>query len=300
MANLPTDVANQALDAAGVDFTMGDIEEGSRAAQVSLRAYRQCLMQLLRGAHWNFARKSAPLTLLADASGNTPNVGTQVPVSQFIYEYEYPVDCMKMRFVPWNFPPSVSGAGVPAGNIQIPNVPQTTGTTGLAQVGQRIRPAKWLETLDYNYPPPAGTINWEVQGVSPQGRIVILTNVQNAQAVYTSLVLYPSVWDALFRGAFVSYLASEIIVPLSKDKKFALSYRPQLIAAVKDKLTQARIADGNEAWATNDIPVDWIQRRRSGGFGFWGWGGQGGGLGGDDWGNFSGWDSCSFSDGSVF
>ena len=78
MVYRPTDIMNQALDAMGWETTIGDAEEGSREARVLLRAYRECLRQMLRGAHWDWARKTAPLTLLADATGQTQNVGTIV------------------------------------------------------------------------------------------------------------------------------------------------------------------------------------------------------------------------------
>ena len=92
---LPTDIANQAIDAIMWPEVLGDLEDGSHEAAIVLRAYRQCLMQLLRAAHWAFARKTAPLILLADATGNSPNVGTVVPNPWFCYEYEYPTDCAK-------------------------------------------------------------------------------------------------------------------------------------------------------------------------------------------------------------
>ena len=193
---LPTNVANQALDAIGWPDVLGDIEEGSREAQISLRAYRQCLQQLLRAANWSFARKQAPLQLLADASGNTPNVGTQVP-QPFIYEYEYPTDCMRVRFIPWNL--NNQADLVPSNNIQIPSTPLVTGIGQQPWLGLRIRPARFVVSTDFNYPPPAGTQTWDVQGVSPAGRTVILTNVRYATAGYTSLVLYPNLWDSLFR-----------------------------------------------------------------------------------------------------
>lgn len=297
--NLPQDIANQALDAAGIDFTIGDLEEGTRPAQVLLRAYGQCLRQLLRGVHWDFARKTAPLTLLADASGQTPNVGSQVPVP-FLYEYSYPTDCMKVRFVPWNGPGLVSP--VPPSNIQLPPVPLLTGQGNGQQplTGQRLRPARFTIATDYNYPPPPGQITWEVQGVSPEGRTVVLTNVKQALCVYTALMLYPSVWDVLFRSALVSYLASEICLPLHKDKKLALALRPQLIGTVKTKLTQARLVDGNEGWYTSDIPVDWMQYRNSGGWrGSGSFGGEGG-AGGECGVLGYGWDACGFADGSAY
>lgn len=300
MSSLPQDIANQALDAAGVDFTIGDMEEGTRPAQVLLRAYGQCLRQLLRGANWDFARKTAPMTLLADASGQTANVGSQVPVP-WLYEYSYPTDCMKVRFIPWNGPGLVSPP--PPSNIQLPPVPLLTGQGNGQQplTGQRLRPARFVIATDFNYPPPPGQITWEVQGVSPEGRTVVLTNVKQALCVYTALMLYPSVWDVLFRAALVSYLASEVCLSLHKDKKLALALRPQLIAAVKEKLAEARRVDGNEAFTNTTMSVDWMQYRNSGGWrGNTGSFGPDGGFGGDCGVFGYGWDSVGFSDGSAY
>ena len=240
MAQFPSDVAQQAIDASGVDYLLGDIEDGSRPAQVLLRAYQQCLTQLLRGANWDFARKTAPLTLLADATGNTPNVGTLVPVP-WTYEYAYPTDCCKARFIPWN--QATQNPGIPPGNI-VPSATPSPIVTGLGnpQIGSGIvRPARFVIANDSNYPPPAGSTSWEVQGVSPSSRTVILTNVQSAYLVYTALILYPSQWDSLFRAALVSYLASEIALPLAQDKKLGLAMRAQNIQIFKAKLEQARL-----------------------------------------------------------
>lgn len=294
MSSLPTDIANQALDAIGYDVAIGDLEEGTRPAQVMLRAYGQCLRQLLRGAHWDFARRTAPLTLLADATGQTANVGNQVPVP-WTYEYAYPIDCAKARFIPWN--QASQNPGTPTGNIT-PSNPNSPVVAGLAQPplsGQRIVPARFTVATDPNYPPQAGQITWEVQGLSPQGRTVILTNVQNAQLVYTAIMLYPSVWDAQFRAAMVAYLASEVVLPLAgKDKKFGLTLRAQQIEIAKAKIKAARLTDGNEGFYSSDIRVDWMAARNVGGA----WGpnayGSQGGLGVTGY----GWDSVSFCDGS--
>lgn len=293
MSNLPQDVSNQALDAAGIDFTLGDMEEGTRPAQVILRAYGQCLRQMLRAANWSFARKTADLVLLADATGNTPNVGTKVP-TPWIYDYQYPIDCLKARFIPWN--PASQISSPPAGNIQIPSTPLMTGL-GSYLPGQRIRPARFQIATDYNYPPPAGSNVWETAGVSPVGRTVVLTNVQNAQLVYTALMVYPSVWDPLFRSAFVAYLASEIAFPLSDDKKFGLQVRAQQIAIVKQKLTEARLTDGNESVSSSDVAVDWMRTRNVGGGA--GWHGPNS-SGGEFGGNGGGYDGLMLADGATF
>ncbi len=297
MANLPTDIANQSLDAIGADIVLGDIEDGKREAQVVLRAYRQCLAQLLRAAHWDFARKTTPLVLLADASGNTANVGTIVPVP-WIYEYAYPEDCMKVRFVPWNWqqaPPT------PPGNIVPPAAgsPIMTNLSSPPLTGARLRPARFVVATDFNYPPPQGQITWETQGVSPQGRTVICTNVQFAQVVYTALLQYPSVWDALFRAAMVAYLASEIALPIwvRRDHKFGIQMRNEQIKLAKEKIMQARVTDGNEGHYSSDISVDWMRSRNTGagsGIGYGGWPDGGAGV----WGY--GWDNCGFADGTAY
>lgn len=289
--NLVQDVANQALDACGSETTLGDLQDGSREAQVILRAYSQTLRQIHRAVNWNFARMQAPLLLLADASGNTPNVGTLVCDFQFIYEYAYPTDCMKVRFIPWHGNPN---SPAPGGNIQIPTTPLVTGLALMP--GRRIRPARFQIATDPNYPAPPGS-NYDVQGISPTNRTVICTNVPQAQAVYTALQVYPSLWDPLFRRAFVSALASEIAFPLNKDKKLGMAIRAQQIQILKQTLIEARLADGNESASSSDLRVDWMSTRFTGGS----WGtGHGSAHGGSYDGGWGGYDSIMLADGSTF
>ena len=305
-ANAPTDVANQALDAIAINFELGDIEQGGRVPNVLLRAYGQCRGQLLRAAPWAFARKQSPLLLLADATGQTAGVGTQVPSTQFIYEYAYAIDCARIRYIPWN---PFYNPGAPSGNITPadPAAPIMTGLTQNGAVGQRIRPSKYLVTNDPNYSAAQGSNAAALQGQSPQGNTVILSNVPQASCVYTFDALYPSLWDHLFRAAMVAYLAQEVALPLwvDKDRKMGMELRAQQIAITKEKLLQARIADGNEMFVSSDIPVDWIAARNTGGagggFGFGpgiiaGYGLDGTiGCWGGGWGG-----SCGFADGSAF
>ena len=125
--------------------------------------------------------------------------------------------------------------------------------------------------------------------MSPQGRTVVLTNVRNATLVYTSLVLYPSMWDSQFRAALVAFLAAEIAFPLAADKKFGMAIRRDNYAIVKQKLNEARVSDGNEVGFANvDHTPDWIRTRAVGGRGY---GGEDGVLG-------YGWDACSFEGGA--
>lgn len=295
----PTAIANLALDAASLNFTLGDIQEGTRPAQVCLRAYGDCLRQLLRSANWNCARKQAPLFLLADATGQTPNVGRRVPGSQFTYAYALPTDAAKIRYIPWN--PFLLPA-VPADNIVPPDsdAPLTTNSGQPAYLQQRPVPARFLVTTDVNnIPEGAGN---DIQGISPIGRTVVLTNVKNADAIYTFNAMWPSIWDYHFRAAMVAYLASEIAVPLAepKDKRFAVAERDRNIAIATEKIKQARISDGQEGWHSSDLSVDWMRVRVSGGYGGWGSGGAGWGNGGGGGYLFGGWDACGFGNGSAY
>jgi hypothetical protein len=325
MSQTPTDIAQAAVDAAGSDVVLDDLEEGTREAQVVLRQYKTCLMQLLRGAMWNFARKQAPMVLLADATGQTPNVGATV-IRPWTYEYIYPGDCVKARFVPHNFDQNVA---IPPGNLlpyallptrtatspstndgsnfdsdfgppPTPNAayegPIVTPLSGplyggmiSANTGARLRPARFLEATDFNYPPASGEDWSQTQGVSPQGRTVILTNVPNAELVYTALMLYPSTWDPLFREALIAYIAGQIALPLNRDKKLGMALRRENYAIAKQKIEQARIANGNEGITDTSHSVDWMRFRNSG------WRGIGGREGEGGPGVFGyGWDSCGF------
>lgn len=289
----PESVANEALDAAGVDFTIGQLTEGTRPAQVTLRKYATCLRQLLRGAHWTFARREAYLQLVADASGQTPNVGTLVP-SNFQYSYSLPVDCAKVRYIPANLYGVIP---VPPSNIT-PNgegAPLTTVSTQPGWTGQRIVPTRFLITNDVNYiPDGAGN---DIQGVSPVGQTLICSNQQNARCVYTFYATYPNLWDELFRSAMVALLASEIALPLATKKAEGERRRNENIQIAKDKIREARAISGNETWASSDLSVDWMRVRNSGGYSNgYGWGGGPYGAGY----LFGGYDALYFENSSAY
>ena len=286
----PTAIGNQVLDACGVHKTLGDIESGTDEANVILRAYRQNLQQLLRAAHWGFARRQSPLVLLADASGQTANVGTQVQ-TPWNYAYAWPNDCMKARFVPWN-PFGLDTTSTPTGNIAIPTTP--VGPVGLQVPQVRLIPARFLVGTDPNYPAAPGVAYDQVQGTSPGGSTVIMTNVKNASLVYTSNIVWPSLWDSQFRQALVAMIASNVVLRLQPDVKVGMALRKDNIAIAMGAIKAARITDGNEAgFANTDHIPDWLTTRNTGG-----WGNQG------TYGTFGfgvlgyGYDAIGFADGS--
>ena len=268
----PSDICQEALDLACVEYTLGDIEtEGTREAQVLLRKYRPCLAALLRSARWTFARKQQPMQILGDITGTL--TASQLVIQPWTYEYALPNDCVQARFVP--FAPLLTNGVGPPGNISLPPTP-ISATPGAVAIGPyyRLRPSRFLISRDTNYPPTPGQ-NWEdVQGVSPAGQTVVLSDVPCASLVYTSLVLYPNEWDSLFREALVAYLASEVVGSLQRDKRLAMQLKRDLLAELQVKVMAARVADANEGWPVNDHIPDWIRARHAGGRGFGGlaWG----------------------------
>jgi len=141
-----TDVAQEALDAAGLDITVSDIEDGTTAAQLLSRKYRPCLGALLRAAHWRFARMQQPMVCLGDVSGVlTPST---LVIQPWNFEYALPNDCVNPIFLPYNPPTNVP---VPQGNISIPATPIAPGFAGASVLpGVGLIPARFLHARDTN------------------------------------------------------------------------------------------------------------------------------------------------------
>jgi hypothetical protein len=282
----PTSICNQALQAAGLRIVLGDIEEGTEAAAVCLRNYSECVRQMLRGAHWDWARRQTALTLVGDASGQTVGVSATVP-GGFQYSYAYPADCAKLRFIPANYTNVISPA--PSGNITPAEGSSPISTATVPVVTGRLEPSRFLIANDPNLPGDGNAI----PGSSPIGSTIICSNMQNAIGVYTLQAMWPNLWDSLFRSAVVDYIASEIAFVLHTDKKLGLAVQDRLAGRAQAKLSEARRTNGNESWASSDLAVDWMRFRMSGGYGYWGnnWGVGPGVL-------FGGWESVGFSGGN--
>jgi hypothetical protein len=273
----PEGVCNLALDACGLDMTIGSLQEGSRAAQVCLRFYSRGVQQILLGALWDFARRQVDLELVADATGQTEDVGDTVP-GPFTYAYAYPVDCLRLRYIPARTDIDVP---VPAGNIVPSGSPAPIISNLNPGIVGGVLPTRFLVTGDTeNIPDDASN---EVPGISPTSRTVILSNQRYARGVYTYKAMYPNLWSATFRQAAVAFIASQIALPLHEDKKFGMLMRRENIAIAQGAINEARRTNGNESWSSSDLAVDWMRFRVSGGSGGpWGGTGPGALFGGID------------------
>lgn len=98
------DVVNLALVRLGYHETIGDIYEGSKAANAALAIYGQTRDETLRISGWGFAESTVALSLLkqAPATGYGAwrpwSVATDPPLP-WRYEYLYPDDCLQVRAI---------------------------------------------------------------------------------------------------------------------------------------------------------------------------------------------------------
>lgn len=323
---LPIDICNRATDALGLGITLGSFDDGTDASEACRRLYGPQLRQLLRTSNWAFARKRAPLQLLADATGQTPTVGTQVE-PPWLYAYAWPIDGVRARWMPWSgFAPAglaSPGFAPPSGQISLPNVPIMPNlNTGIAWPWGR--PARFLCAVSDQYPVQVGPQDWDslpdldyIEGVGPNSRRIILTNVPpfgsfgaqaGAQLVYTFLCLEIEVWDDLFSEAMVAVMASRLAMPLiagapdatDRDKQRAVSERNNQVAMAKNIIREARVASAQEAgWPqSTSHEAEWIRARRSSRARWGAWGDEG--LGAGPGVTYMGWESIGFADGSVY
>ncbi len=121
--------------------------------------------------------------------------GAVTPVPPWAFEYLYPADCIRLRQVR----PPLSGAG----SLSDPNDPK---------------------------PIPA---NVAFDTISAQATKVILTNQQNALAVYTSSSVTPAQWDSAFFDAVVRRLANPLALALSGRPDLATESLQQAGAAAQ-------------------------------------------------------------------
>ncbi len=259
----PTDVANIALGEIGQRSRISSFEDGTPASQAAALFYTPKLQMLTRAAPWDSMRAQRVLTLLRAAQINGV-VSNDPPPQSFGFEYAYPADCLKARFI------------IPTLALQSQGVPLTTAP------GVNFTSAK---------PPTA--IPFVVatdKDASGNNIKVILTNLPQAILIYTrDLSQDPDIWDALFLSAATALLGAYFINALTGDKgKMA-----EQIGLAKNMIDQARAASANEGISNTDHIPDWMQVRFTSAVS-WGW--NTGGPG-NPW---TGWDQCQFPDGLFY
>lgn len=236
------------------------------AAAVMADLYQLQTDAVFRAAHWNSARKQADLTLLKAARGTPENPDGSLPTPPipWMYEYGYPTDCLKVRFV-----------------IPQPNLPAAGTAPLMTNVGVTSMP--WVNTSL----PFVPAIDNDADGNQVK---VILTDACRAQGVYTARIANPDLWDPSLQNAVIGALGAWACAPVSgsmERQKLAIGIASSLIKAARD-------SDGNEGITQMDYIPDWMQvRNAGGGLGLFGWSTPGGGY-------MASWDSWGSPDGVSY
>lgn len=98
----PEDIVNISLGRIGYKGRIGSFYDGTTAAVKAMDIYAQTRDELLRKDDWTFSRRDIEAVLLkqgpvnGDYVGNPWNPITNPPVP-WMFEYQYPSDCLKVR-----------------------------------------------------------------------------------------------------------------------------------------------------------------------------------------------------------
>lgn len=250
MANV-TDIANRALLSIGARAQVSSVtpSDGSTEANAIAVLYQPTFEALAQSAMWNCLRKQVVLTCIQAAIGTPENPdGTSLPQppTPWQYGYAYPSDGLRVRFLQPSLPSATS---------------QSIGWTSWNNAAPL-----WI--------PGGGMIPFETAYSTDQKGNpirIILTNQEDAQAVYTVNQSNPVIWDSQFQAAMVASLAAYLVPALNLN----LPLMANMIRQAESIIALARATDGNEGYHTQDHVPDWM-RARNGASGL-GWGGVCGG-----------------------
>lgn len=234
MAQTRESIVNRALLEMGAQAQISSFTEGSTEANAASVLYEPTRDMLLRSAHWNFTRKQISLSQLkAFQINGVIQTGDAAPPVPWQYEYTYPQDCLKARYL------------VPIQAYPTTTPPPTTGSTPVPITGL---PAPM------NIPFVIGT---DTPVSSTTTQTVILTQLYQAQLVYTARIESPDLWDPSFQEAMVATLAAKFVNALARNA----SLFSQLTGVARDIVLQARVSDGDEVPTYQDNLPDWIRAR---------------------------------------
>lgn len=237
-------IANRALLAVGARTYISSLNpsDGSVEADAVSTLWTSTFEQLGRAAHWNCLTRQVTMNLLQAAKGTPENsTGTILPLppSPWLYAYQYPSNCLDVRFVIPSFPDAV-GSSTPPTTIN-----NSAGT--------------WL--------PGGGQIPYAVSTILDVNNApitVVLTNQDQAQIVYTVNQPNPAGWDSLFQEAMVASLGAYLVPALS----LSIPLMDRCVKQAEVAIGIARARDANEGVTVMDHLPDWIIARAGGqGFG---------------------------------
>lgn len=230
------DSCNRALGDVGARSTVADINEDSPEAKYCRLYYDKTLRQLLRAAHWSFARGFAASALLKALPGTPENPGSftvwtpAYPPPNWLYTYAIPNDCEQVRYLLPNY------------NLN-------------DQQSVPVFPGQMYAAPAYNQPIAFAIVNdTDLTGNSVK---VICADQPAPLICYTRYIDTPGLWDDSFSQAFSAALASRLVMPLRGDPEV----RKVMMQIANSIILEARVRDGNEGITEYAAMPDWIQIR---------------------------------------
>lgn len=237
-------ICQRSLAAIGARANISTLNENSTEANNCNILFTPTFESLARSARWGCLRKQTPLTLVAAAQGTPENpLGTSLPFppNPWLYSYLLPPDCLFVRQLILPPPQLQNGSGVPI-------FPVNNSVGYSPRLNRLIRYETALGQDQLGNPAS-----------------VILTNLTQAQGIYTANQPNPTFWDSLLQQAMVASLGAFLVPALSLDKAL-MNIQIQI---AEKMIAQARAMDANEEIVTQDREASWISAR-SGESGFWG------------------------------
>lgn len=218
----PIDICNRALSEIGTRSTIADFSEGSTEASACALWYDHMRQQLLRAAPWGFSRAQKSLSALGSWA-------TQTSPYPWGFKYTYPPGALKVHYI---LPPNpVADSALPVAAMQNP----------------WCRPSRENRFIVASDTDPSTLTT----------RKVLLSNLADAQCVYTIDETNPDLFDPQFSQALTAAIAAKIVIALTGNA----GMRAGFIQSAMDAVTAARVSDGNEAMPTTDHTPDWMAVR---------------------------------------
>jgi hypothetical protein len=175
MAASAIEISNRALGRIGIDQLIESFDDPNPRARECRLHYEPCRDEVLQDFPWNFAQRCVALAPTADVS--VPGWG---------YSYNYPADCVKVS--------RITGAG-----------------------GQRLGGFAGLlntEIMNYDAVLPRKIPFQVMAHPTIDGKRIILTDVPQAYAWFTTEVTDPSQFPPLFRSAVAWRMAMELALAM--------------------------------------------------------------------------------------
>lgn len=171
----PADILNDALRRIGYKLRVGNLYDGSDAANLALDLFGQTRDDTMRDGDWQFAQREVSGALLKTAPNyfDTSWNPTTAPPIGWQYSYTYPVDCLRIKAVR----------------------PQPT-----FQPDMRPTMNLFDAVNDNGYTPP---------------RRVVVSNLANAVLVYVGRVTDPTTWSVDYTEALCAALARRLAPSLA-------------------------------------------------------------------------------------